>query len=142
MHCDITHRVFTRDLRKNHMKPIAIEAALITEHAGGLATLAVNNELMEPLSPAERDQLIRSMLVLSRNKLLKDLDQVTGHERIRISPDKSHKSFVMQLRVLVTPEGRFSLLTYFGGQADPKTRLHDGLQHALQVVAVCENNGE
>lgn len=123
------------------MKPIAIEAALITEHPGGLATLAVNNELFEPLSMAEREQLIKSVLTLSRSKLLKDLEVVAGHERITISPDKSHREFVMQLRILVTPEGKFTLLTYFGGKAHPDTRLHDGLLHAIEVVATCEANG-
>lgn len=123
------------------MKPIAIEAALITEHPGGLATLAVNNELLEPLSLREREQLIKSVLTLTRTKLMSDLDSVAGHEKISISPDKSHKDFVLQLRILVTPEGRFSLLTYFGAQANPETRLHDGLLHALNVVAICEQEG-
>lgn len=123
------------------MKPIAIEAALITEHPGRLATLAVNNELLEPLSLREREQLIKSVLTLTRTKLMSDLDSVAGHEKISISPDKSHKDFVLQLRILVTPEGRFSLLTYFGAQANPETRLHDGLLHALNVVAICEQEG-
>lgn len=124
------------------MKPIAIEAALITEHAGGLATLAINNELFEPLSVREREQLIRSILTLSRNKLNEDLELVSGHERIAVSPDPTHQNCVMQLRVLVSPQGRFTLLTYFGAQADPETRLHDGLLHALEVVAVCEGKGQ
>lgn len=123
------------------MTPIAIEAALITEHPGGLATLAVNNELFEPLTLQEREQLIKSVLTLSRTKLLNDLDLVAGHERISISPDRSHKNFVMQLRILVTEEGKFTLLTYFGGHAHPDTRLHDGLLHALEVVATCEAKG-
>lgn len=123
------------------MKPIAIEAVLITEHPGGLATLAINNELFEPLSMAEREQLIKSALILSRSKLLKDLELVAGHEPIAISPDKGHRKFVMQLRILVTPEGKFTLLTYFGGKAHPDTRLHDGLLHAIEVVAICEANG-
>jgi len=123
------------------MQPIAIEAALITEHIGGLATLAVNNELLDPLTTSEKDQLIRTVLVLSRNRLLNELEQVSGHESIPISADVTHSEFIMQIRILVTPEGKFSLLTYFGGQADPATKLHDGLLHALQVVTVCEKQG-
>ena len=121
------------------MRPIAIEALLITEHGNGLASIAVNEGLLGPLSPEEQDQFMRSIFKLSRSWLLKDLEQVGGHEKISPSIDPVHKDFVMQIRGLVTPVGDFSLLTYFGGLANPETRLHDGILHALQVVATCEN---
>ena len=125
------------------MNPVAIEAALITEHPGGLATLALNTELFEPLSLRERDTLIRTILTLSRANLTNDLDTLEDAERtIDVSPNRDHQGVVMQLRVLVTPAGGFTLLTHFGGEADPETKLCDALSHALEVVATCENNGK
>lgn len=125
------------------MKPIAIEAVLITEHRGGLATIALNNELFEPLSLRERDTLIRTILTLTRANLVSDLEALDDERRtIELSPNKSHEEIILQLRALVTPSGEFTLLTHFGGEADPRTRLCDGLRHALEVVAICEENGQ
>jgi len=124
------------------MKPVAIEAVLITEHPDGLATIALNNELFEPLSLRERDTLIRTILKLSRANLVSDIESLEDRERpIELSPSKDHSAVVLQLRALVTPTGEFTLLTHFGGEADPRTRLCDGLQHALEVVAICEESG-
>jgi len=119
------------------MTPVATELALLTEHANGKATFALNDSLLEGLNHKERDKVISSTLKMTRKSLLNDLELPLGQRRIEISADPSHEKFVMQLRMLLNERGEFSLLTYFGGEADPRTTLQLGLAHALQVVLMC-----
>lgn len=122
------------------MRETALEAALITEHPNGYATLALNDDLISSLDQEEKERLLRGLFVLTRGALSKDLEQCPKDKAIAISPDPAHSDFIMQLRMLMADDGHFSLLTYFGGRANTTTPLAAGLAHALEVVMVVEDN--
>jgi len=123
------------------MRPIALEAAIVTEHENGYATLALNNDLLDGLEKEEQERVVKSLLVLARQKLALDIVQCPKDKCITPSVDENHEDFVMQLKLLVSPSGKFSLLTYFGGAAEPTTLLRRGLHHAVEVIGAVEENG-
>lgn len=123
------------------MRPIALEAAIVTEHDNGFATLALNNDLLDELEKEEQERVVKSLLVLARQKLAQDISTCPKSKTITPSIDEGHKDFVLQLRLLVAPTGKFTLLTYFGGAADPSTLLRRGLHHAVEVVGAVEEQG-
>lgn len=126
---------------ENQMRPIALEAAIVTEHENGFATLALNNDLLDGLAKEEQEKVVKSLLVLARQKLAQDIVQCPKDKRITPSVDSNHKEFVMQLKLLVSPTGKFSLLTYFGGGAEPSTLLRRGLHHAVEILGAVEERG-
>jgi hypothetical protein len=126
---------------ENIMRPIALEAAIVTEHENGYATLALNNDLLDGLEKEEQERVIKSLLLLARQKLASEIVQCPKGKQITQSVDTSHKDFVMQLKLLVSPSGKFSLLTYFGGAAEPSTPLRRGLHHAVEVIGAVEARG-
>lgn len=123
------------------MKPVALEAAIVTEHTNGFATLSLNNDLLDGLEKDEQEKVVRSLLVLARKKLAQDIVNSAKGKLITPSVDLSHKDFVIQLKFLVAPTGDFTLLTYFGGAADPTTLLRRGLHHAVEIIGAVEERG-
>lgn len=126
---------------RNQKNSPAIEAAIVTEHDNGFATLALNNNLLDGLEKSEQETLVKSLLVLARQKLTQDISTCSGDKRITPSVDQAHDDFVLQLKLLVSPSGKFTLLTYFGGEAEPSTFLRRGLYHAVEVIATVEARG-
>jgi len=123
------------------MPTVALEAAIVTEHANGYATLALNNDILEDLEQPDRDKLVKSLLVLARQKLARDIVSCSKERLIARSVDRSHDDFVLQLKLLVDAGGKFTLLTYFGGAAEPTTPLRRGLHHAVEVIGAVEARG-
>lgn len=123
------------------MSQVALEAAIVTEHASGFATLALNNDLLDGLEKDEQEQMVKSLLILARKKLAQDISTSPRDRKITLSIDQAHKECVLQLKLLVAPSGKFTLLTYFGGAAEPTTSLRLGLHHAVEVLAAVESRG-
>lgn len=123
------------------MSNIAIELALITEHKGGIATIALNDELLHEQSNRARMALVKVLTTLTKAQLFEDLSRCPADKTLPISVDRNHAEIVMQLKLLRVPTGEFLLLTYFGGEADPSVRLADGLKHAIEVVDIIEKQG-
>lgn len=123
------------------MSQVALEAAIVTEHSNGYTTLALNNELLEGLSKSEQEDLVRSLLLLARRKLATEIVTSPPDRSITRSVDSAHDDLVLQLKLLVTESGKFTLLTYFGGEAEPSTPLRSGLHHAVEVLGAVEQRG-
>lgn len=123
------------------MPEIAIELALITEHKGGIATIALNDELLTDSSERGRLAIVKALTTLAKVQLFDDLERCPIGRTIPISIDKNHSEIVMQMRLMRAPGGGFALLTYFGGQADPRVKLTDAIKHAIEVVDIIEKQG-
>lgn len=122
------------------MAEVAIEVALVTEHKSGIATLALNQDLLDSLSKDEQEKAVRSLFILARQKISEDLQKVPNEKLVPVSIDAQHNDLVMQLKLLLAPDGSFVLLTYFGGEVNPQLSLRKCLSHALEVVATVENS--
>ena len=119
----------------------AIDAALITEHRDGLATLALNNELFEPLAHAERESLLRMIVRFGCASLRAEIEETSDEEPVRLRPARDETSCVLQLRLIVTPTGGFSLAVDFGSAVDPGVSQREALEHALAVLNGCAELG-
>ena len=116
-------------------KAVAQEIGFITEYPQGHAVLTLSEA--GPLAEVPKLQYantVAALITLARNQLMQEYKKAPARP-ITISPSPVHRGTVMEVKLLLAPEGEFQVLTYFGDQADPATSLEHGLLHAAQVLS-------
>lgn len=105
-----------------------VEVLNITETRDGAVFLLDDLGLI----PEQAGELLTALFVLAFEQLTEDLQTAEG--LIKISLDPEHENAICVVRGILV-EGRFQLLTYFGGLANPQTTLRDGLLHIAELIA-------
>lgn len=121
-------------------RPTAVECMTITEVPGQKAVVVLNEAVFGPLraTPKQFTSMLRSFCVMARNQLSEDIRRVSDTTLVPVSQDKRMRTLVMELKMALSDDGDFVLLTLFGGKTDPSTPLKDALTHAIKVVSVAE----
>lgn len=119
----------------------AVECISVTEIPGKDAVVVLNEDLFSPLreDPDEFTGLIRSFCVMARAQLSQDLANTNSDSLVPVSDEERLSGVVMEIAMALGDDGRFVLLTRYGGRVDPRKSLRDALVHAMEVISVVES---
>ncbi len=118
----------------------AIECISVTEIPGRDAVVVLNEDLFSPLreDPDEFTSLIKSFCVMARAQLSQDLASTDSDSLVPMSDEERLSGVVMEIVMALGDDGRFVLLTRYGGRVDPRKSLKEALIHSMEVVSVVE----
>lgn len=119
----------------------AVECISVTEIPGKDAVVVLNEDLFSPLreDPDEFTGLIRSFCVMARAQLSQDLANTDSGSLVPVSDEERLSVVVMEIVMALGDDGRFVLLTRYGGRVDPRKSLREALVHAMEVISVVES---
>lgn len=119
----------------------AVECISVTEIPGRDAVVVLNEDLFRPLreDPDEFTNLIRSFCVMARAQLSQDLAGTDSNKLVPVSDEERLSGVVMEIVMALGDDGRFVLLTRYGGRVDPRKSLREALVHAMEVISVVES---
>lgn len=119
----------------------AIECISVTEIPGRDAVVVLNEDLFSPLreDPDEFTSLIKSFCVMARAQLSQDLASTDSDSLVPVSDEERLSRVVMEIVMALGDDGRFVLLTRYGGRVDPRKPLKEALVHAMEVISVVES---
>ena len=118
----------------------AAECISVTEIPGRDAVVVLNEDLFSPLreNPDKFTSLIKSFCVMARAQLSQDLASTSPDRLVPVSDEQRLSGVVMEIVMALGDDGRFVLLTRYGGRVDSKKSLREALVHAMEVVSVVE----
>ena len=118
----------------------AIECISVTKIPGRDAVVVLNEDLFSPLreDPDEFTSLIKSFCVMARAQLSQDLASTDSDSLVPMSDEERLSGVVMEIVMALGDDGRFVLLTRYGGRVDPRKSLKEALIHSMEVVSVVE----
>lgn len=116
----------------------ATEFVNITETRDHQLVVVLNEERLGMYMEDENEfkGILDSFFTLAGDYLQKDLKKSNKKETIKVSLDPAHTDTVMVLRFLLNDDGKFYLITHFGGAAIPYTPIREALKHAIEVVEI------
>ena len=119
----------------------AVECISVTEIPGRDAVVVLNKDLFSPLreDPDEFTKLIRSFCVMARAQLSQDLAGTDSNKLVPVSDEERLSGVVMEIVMALGDDGRFVMLTRYGGKVDPRKSLREALVHAMEVISVVES---
>lgn len=119
----------------------AVECISVTEIPGRDAAVVLNEDLFSPLreSPDEFTSLIKSFCVMARAQLSQDLASTSPNRLVPVSDEQRLSGVVMEIVMALGDDGRFVLLTRYGGRVNPRKSIREALVHAMEVVSVVES---
>lgn len=119
----------------------AIECISVTDIPGRDAVVVLNEDLFSPLieDPDKFTSLIKSFCVMARAQLSQDLASTDSDSLVPVSDEERLSGVVMEIVMALGDDGRFVLLTRYGGRVDPRKSLREALIHAMEVVSVVES---
>ena len=119
----------------------AVECISVTEIPGKDAVVVLNEDLFSPLreDPDEFTNLIKSFCVMAREQLSQDLASTDSDSLVPVSDEERLSGVVMEIVMALGDDGRFVLLTRYGGRVDPRKSLREALVHAMEVISVVES---
>ena len=119
----------------------AVECISVTEIPGKNAVVVLNEDLFSPLreDPDEFTSLIKSFCVMARAQLSRDLASTDSDSLVPVSDEERLSGVVMEIVMALGDDGRFVMLTRYGGRVDPRKSLWEALVHAMEVISVVES---
>ena len=122
------------------MLPIATEVFTITEKNPGQYVSILNDEFFSDRQIKDPNRHLKSMLVLGRHKLLKEIGTADRTRTVETAVHSSFRDSVFSASFLLDEDMGLILLTYFGEKTSSSTNYAEALVHVLEVLDLLEND--
>lgn len=135
-----TFRSVQIKFRRSIMLPIAVELLTVTEQNPREYVSILNEEFFIARGIKDPNSYLKSMLIISREKLLNEISTADRRRTVECTPNRSFRDSVMSISFLLDEDFELILLTYFGKKIPPETSYVVALSRVLELVVALEDS--